>query len=78
MVPTTLPDGSKGYASATFGADISAAHTLATSASGDPCQTGHVNLSFHNAFGTTLGSYTLFQYWCWDGTDITDWDNPYA
>lgn len=76
-VPITLPDGSKGFASATFDADPSPAHTSAVSPSGVSCQTGHINLSFYNVYGSTLGSYTLFQYWCWDGTNITEWDNPY-
>lgn len=73
MVPTTLPDGSKGYLGATFGTSLSAAPN-----SGDPCQTGHLTLQFYDAAGIVLGSYTLYQYWCWNGTNITSWNNPFA
>jgi hypothetical protein len=75
-LPTTYADGSKGSVGFTPSAQPTLATNVAVTPYASGCKTAYATQTFYNAFGGVLASFTISQYWCYDGTDITYYTSP--
>jgi hypothetical protein len=78
-LPTTYPDGSKGWIDYTPGTAVTARQSAASiSPKTVNCREATATQTWRNLVGTILAQYVLHQYWCWDGTVIKSFNAPYA
>ncbi len=79
-LPTTYPDGSKGWIDFTAGTTGATGSARLTANSVSPntvsCKTAYGTQTWRNGLNQILISYTLSQYWCYDGTNIVSYDYP--
>jgi hypothetical protein len=86
-VPITLPDGSAGYLVGTIGV-IGSSSTVAVRPAvvaqngvaplTVTCNTVYVGMETQNGIGGLETQFVLYQYYCWDGSQITGYHQPYS
>lgn len=76
-LPTTYPDGSKGWIDFTAGtvgnSDLAATHVIPDTTS---CTTAYATQTGRNVLGGEIYHFTLSQYWCYNGTAIQSYNQP--
>ncbi len=74
--PITYANGSQGLVGFTLSIRPALANHAAVMPKVTSCRTASANQTFYNAFGGVLASYTIYQYWCYNGTSIVSYNQP--